>query len=80
MAVSDADGIVYYRFVYDTYGGLSDITTDDGVSLKSSEQLTEYRLAELAHANVPRLKPICGCRELEMSLICVMIVYIHRIC
>ena len=50
MAVSDADGIVYYRFVYDTYGELSDITTDDGVSLKSSEQLTEYRLAELAHA------------------------------
>ena len=50
MAVTDADGIVYYRFIYDTYGELSDITTDDGVSLKSSEQLTEYRLAELAHA------------------------------
>ncbi len=50
MAVSDADGIVYYRYIYDTYGELSDITTDDGVSLKSSEQLTEYRLAELAHA------------------------------
>ncbi|MBQ8188505.1 MAG: RHS repeat-associated core domain-containing protein [Lachnospiraceae bacterium] len=49
MAVSDADGIVYYRFIYDTYGELSDITTDDGISLKSSEQLTEYRLAELAH-------------------------------
>ena len=49
MAVTDADGIIYYRYVYDTYGELSDITTDDGVSLKSSEQLTEYRLAELAH-------------------------------
>ena len=50
MAVTDADGIIYYRYIYDTYGELSDITTDDGVSLKSSEQLTEYRLAELAHA------------------------------
>lgn len=50
MAVTDEAGIIYYRFVYDTYGELSDITTDDGVSLKSSEQLTEYRLAELSNA------------------------------
>ena len=50
MAVTDADGIIYYRYIYDTYGELSDITTDDGVSLKSFEQLTEYRLSELAHA------------------------------
>ncbi len=50
MAVTDETGIIYYRYIYDTYGELSDITTDDGVSLKSSEQLTEYQLAELAHA------------------------------
>ena len=49
-AVSDANGNILFRFVYDTYGELSDITTDGGVSLKSSEQLTEYRLAELANA------------------------------
>ena len=49
-AVSDASGNILFRFVYDTYGELSDITTDGGVSLKSSEQLTEYRLAELANA------------------------------
>ena len=31
VAVSDAGGNVLYRFTYDTYGELSDITTDDGV-------------------------------------------------
>jgi len=34
MAVSDGDGNIVYRFVYDTYGELSDIRTKDGISLK----------------------------------------------
>ncbi len=50
MAVSDASGAILFRFVYDTYGELSDIKTDNGISLKTSEQLAEYSLAELADA------------------------------
>ncbi len=50
MAVSDASGTILFRFVYDTYGELSDIKTDNGISLKTSEQLAEYSLAELADA------------------------------
>ena len=55
MAVSDGGGNVIYRFAYDAYGELSDITTDDGVSLKTteldtSERAGKYTLAQLAHA------------------------------
>ena len=54
MAVSDGSGEVLYRFVYDTYGELSDIKTDDGISLKNSEIASEktkdYTVEELAHA------------------------------
>ena len=43
-----------YRFVYDTYGELSDIKTDDGISLKNSEIVSEktkdYTVEELTHA------------------------------
>lgn len=54
MAVSDKSGEVLYRFAYDTYGELSDIKTDDGISLKNSEIVSEkikdYTVEELAHA------------------------------
>lgn len=54
MAVSDRDGNVVYRFVYDTYGELSDIQNGNKVSLKTAEATKEltsqYTLAELADA------------------------------
>ena len=54
MAVSDEAGNVIYRFVYDTYGELSDIRTDDGISLKTAEAVQDavkdITLAELADA------------------------------
>ncbi|MBP3505427.1 MAG: hypothetical protein J6K43_03390, partial [Lachnospiraceae bacterium] len=54
MAVSDEAGNIIYRFVYDTYGELSDIRTDDGISLKTAEAvqdaIKDITLAELADA------------------------------
>lgn len=54
MAVTDGDGNILYRFVYDTYGELSDIRNGSGVSLKNSEAVKEltagYTLSELASA------------------------------
>ena len=47
-------GNVIYRLVYDTYGELSDIRTDDGISLKTAEAVQDavkdITLAELADA------------------------------
>ncbi|MBD5542322.1 MAG: RHS repeat-associated core domain-containing protein [Lachnospiraceae bacterium] len=54
MAVTDGDGNILYRFVYDTYGELSDIQNGNGASLKTSEEIEEltagYTLSELASA------------------------------
>ncbi|MCH5280115.1 MAG: PKD domain-containing protein, partial [Lachnospiraceae bacterium] len=50
MAVSDQSGEVLYRFVYDTYGELSDIRTGDSISLRTIEKADDYTLEELAHA------------------------------
>ncbi len=50
MAVSDKGGNVVYRFVYDTYGELSDVQNGNKVSLKTAEEASEYTLAELADA------------------------------
>ena len=54
MALSDKDGNVVYRFVYDTYGELKDIQNGDRVSLKTAEEAQEITkdvsVAELANA------------------------------
>ena len=50
MAVSDGRGKIAYRFVYDTYGELSDIKNGDGISLRTLEEAGDYTLEELAHA------------------------------
>lgn len=54
MAVTDKNGNILYRFVYDTYGELSDIRNGSGASLKTSEAVKEetagYTLPELASA------------------------------
>ncbi|MBD5539839.1 MAG: PKD domain-containing protein, partial [Lachnospiraceae bacterium] len=50
VAVSDKGGNIVYRFVYDTYGELSDIQNANRISLKTVKEAQEYTLAELAGA------------------------------
>lgn len=54
VALSDKNGNIIYRFVYDTYGELSDIQNGDRVSLKIAEETRELTkdisIAELANA------------------------------
>ena len=58
MAVSDGGGNVIYRFAYDAYGELSDITTDDGVSLKTTERPdTPETMKEADAAGIPETAP-----------------------
>ena len=49
-AVSDKEGNLVYRFVYDTYGELADIRDADKNSLGKIAASEHYTLSELAHA------------------------------